>query len=117
LAACTFGGALADGELEVGAAGRGVVVVRDSLLDASADLRSSWLALRWDSPTAPRAFSIACVSPATPGAEPWYGVVAADRGAGVCGAVTDWPPPLEPEWPRSATNHSAARTATAPIAI
>jgi hypothetical protein len=58
-------------------------------LDAWADFSASCLAFASDTPTAPRAFSIARVSPATPGAEPVYGVVAAEEppaGAAGCAA-------------------------------
>ena len=86
-------------------------------LEASADFWCSCLAFRSDSLTAPWAFSIARVSPATPGAEGLEGAGAAAFGAGAaaCGDGTEEPPPL-PEWPRRAMNQTAASTQIAPRA-
>jgi hypothetical protein len=57
-------------------------------LDACADCCCSWRAFRSESLTAPRAFSIDRVSPATPGAEPWYGP-AAEAGVPPPGALCE----------------------------
>jgi hypothetical protein len=87
--------------------------------DACADFRSSSLAFCSDTEAAPRAFSMSRVSPATPGAEPWWVALgAAGLGAGV---LTDAAGGelllLELECPRRATNHTAAAKTIAPSAI
>jgi hypothetical protein len=88
-------------------------------LEAWADFSPSRLAFASDCATAPRAFSIARVRPATPGAEPWYGELGVGWAAGAAGWGTgvELPVAFVLELPRRATNHTAARSPIAASAI
>jgi hypothetical protein len=98
-----------EGWVDAGAPLAGVPAVEG--LEAWADFSPSCLAFASDFATAPRACSIARLRPATPGAEPWYGVLGVGCAAGAAGWGAGVA--LVLEWPRRATSHTAASSPTA----